>query len=179
MISGSALRFTRSSFPTEESGRSRGARPRGLGARHHHSAGRSRVVPAISEPIQEVTRAAEADSPVSSGAVSSSDVSVSSEEGIPEGQACMPNHLTIAELRWLVTRRSKLCHIVQEEADGLLIPWCRSSAFSGSPAEVGANPCSQSLAICLGCMRRMPADTREAIRIGLDDTSPSEQSDLE
>ena len=66
----------------------------------------------------------------SGDAVSSSDSSVSSEEG----RHCQ-NHLLVSDLRWFVTKRSKICHIVQEDAGGFLVPWCRSSSFAGSPAE--------------------------------------------
>ena len=165
--------------PLEEAGRAPVFRARGRGARHHHTSGRS--APASSSAALSPVVPAEV--PLTGGdQLSSSDASVSSEEGIPEGQSAFPNHLLVAELQWFVTKRSKICHIVQEEADGLLIPWCRSSAFSGSPIERGTNPCAQTLVVCLGCMRRMPAGTREAIKLGLDDkppTSPSPPSELE
>eukprot|EP00439_Symbiodinium_sp_Y106_P077657 s632_g16.t1 len=173
--------------PLEETARSQGSRARGRGTRHRHSSGRAgRASEALVQPRRPAGIAGVEDHdpglPGAGDELSSSDASVSSEEGVPEGQAMFPNHLDVSELGWFVTRRSKICHIVQEEADGLLIPWCRSSAFSGPPIERGTNPCSQPLVMCLGCMRRMPADTREAIRLGLDDkplSSPSSASDLE
>ena len=165
--------------PLDEAGRAPALRARGRGTRHHHTSGRS--APASSSAASLPVVPAEV-SASGGDQLSSSDASISSEEGIPEGQSVFPNHLLVAELQWFVTKRSKICHIVQEESDGLLIPWCRSSAFSGSPIERGTNPCAQTLVVCLGCMRRMPADTREAIKLGLDDkspTSPSPPSELE
>ena len=112
---------------------------------------------------------------------SSSSVS-SSEEPVPEGESALPNYLGLAQIAWFAMNRASVVHIIQEVEDGRLIPWCRSSSFSGGVAEQGLDPTSQPLPVCSGCQKRLPTDMRLAIEEGLVDkppTTPSEDNVLE
>ena len=121
-------------------------------------------------------------SPVKRCSQSSSSSVSSSEEPVSEKKSALPNYLGVAQIPWFAMNRASVVHIIQEVEDGRLIPWCRSSSFSGGVAEQGLDPTSQPLPVCSGCQKRLPTDMRLAIEEGLADkppTTPSEDNVLE